>query len=131
MSAAAGMVLVAFGMLAFVGCGGWLVWRAREQPTPLAVALAAATTGAAAFLVVLLVSGLRSFGGACAEWWVQIDSVGGVESGTGAAAPSCRQAAVNAVDPTLVQAALVTLAWVALVAGYLAMRRRGMDSAAG
>jgi hypothetical protein len=140
MSAAAGMVLVAFGALAMLAAGALLVRRARRTPSAARIVASAAVVGAAAFLVVLLLSGLRHFGGevrltdgssthACAQWWMQIDSANGVGD-VQPAPPDCRQLALDAVDPTLRQSGFIAAAWTALVAGYLAVRRRTVREAA-
>jgi hypothetical protein len=133
MSAAAGMVMVAFGMIAGIAGGGWLVWRARASGSSRLIGAAGATVAAAAFLVMLLVSGLRHFGSGtvCAQWWMEIDSATGIDRRSGAPAPGCRHAAVHAVSTALTQAALLAAVWAALVTGYLLLRRRAVSSAAG
>lgn len=136
MSAAVGVVLVAFGAIAFVCAGVWVIRRAYRRPRlPLALA-GGLLAGGAVFGIALAASALRHFGGhvtliggrtggdACAQWWTQIDTVYGLTNDHATPSPGCRQAAVNAVDPVLLQSALVAVAWAALVGGFLAVRVR-------
>jgi hypothetical protein len=136
MSAAGGMVLVAFAALGCLGFGGWLLLRARTKPAMKLVVACAALLGAAAFLIVLLGSGLRHFGGhvqsggyTCAQWWVQIDAPHGLADDGISPDQSCRRAALDAVGTVLSQAALVAAAWAAIVSGYLVLRRRTLQDA--
>ena len=131
MSAAVGMVLVAFGTIACLAGGVLLVRLARRTPTPRLIVVSTLVLGVTAFAIALLVSGLRHFGGdvqsggyACAPWWAQIDSAAGLADDHVTPATDCRQAALDAVDSVLVQSALIGVAWAALVGGYLTVRRR-------
>jgi hypothetical protein len=131
MSAALGMVLVAFGAIGCLLGGGLIFRKARGNPRIPMIVASAVLLGAAAFLIALLVSGLRHFGGrvqsggyACAPWWVQIDSSAGLANDHFTPAFDCRQAARDVTGTIVAQFALVAAAWGGLVGGYLAMRRR-------
>jgi hypothetical protein len=131
MSAAVGMVLVAFGTIACLLGGGLLLRRARRTPSVALIAASSLLLGAAVFLVALLVSGLRHFGGhvqsggyACAPWWAQIDSTAGLANDHITPATECRQVATDAVSSVLTQSGVVAAVWVGLAGGYLVVRRR-------
>ncbi|HJQ43189.1 MAG TPA: hypothetical protein VJ831_08905 [Jatrophihabitantaceae bacterium] len=138
MSAALGMVLVVFGAIACLVAGALLIRRARRNPRVAFIVSSALVVGGAAFLVALVVSGVRHFGGhrpiggyVCAPWWVQIDSPGGLANDHITPASQCRQAALDATDTVLIQSGLVAAVWAGLVGGYLGMRRRTLAAEAG
>jgi hypothetical protein len=138
MSAALGMVLVAFGTVVCLACGALLVRRARRQPGIRLIVATTLVLGGAAFLIALLVSGLRHFGGevqsggyACAPWWSQIDSTAGLANDHVTPATDCRQAAIDAIDTVLTQCGLIALTWGGLVGGYLTVRRHAVSTEPG
>jgi hypothetical protein len=143
MSAAVGVVLVTFAALACLGGGAWVIRRAYRGPRLPLVVAGGLLAGAAVFGIALVVSGLRHFGGhvtvsggrtggyACAQWWMQIDTRYGLTNDHATPSPGCRQAAVNAADAVLLPSALVGAAWAVLVGGFLAVRMRAADQRPG
>lgn len=114
----------------------WLLRRTAQARGVAVWVPAAGLTGLAATMLALFVAGMRHYGGSvdvggsvqsnCAIWWAEAGLPAGQRAAPGDLSPSCRHAALAAIGPALLVAALIGLAVAVAVVGSLLLvaRRR-------